>query len=174
MTTTVDLRLVRVSDAAEVSSFARRNRAFLEPFEPARADEYYSESGQRLRLASLLRQHEAGSMVPFVITRDDALVGFLNINNIVRGSFESGSLGYSVDADAGGLGIATAAVAIATRHAFDVLGLHRLEAGTLVTNLRSQRVLEKNGFERYGLAPKYLRIADAWQDHVLFQRLTDA
>jgi ribosomal-protein-alanine N-acetyltransferase len=37
--------------------------------------------------------------------------------------------------------------------------------------VRSQRVLEHNGFLRFGLAPQYLRIAGRWQDHVLFQKL---
>ena len=56
-------------------------------------------------------------------------------------------------------------------HAFGQLDLHRLEAGTLVDNLGSQRVLEKNDFERIGLAPGYLKIAGAWRDHILFQRI---
>jgi ribosomal-protein-alanine N-acetyltransferase len=54
------------------------------------------------------------------------------------------------------------------------LRLHRAEAGTLVHNIGSQRVLERNGFARYGLAPKYLRIAGRWQDHVLFQRINES
>ncbi len=49
-----------------------------------------------------------------------------------------------------------------------------MEAGTLVHNLGSQRVLERNGFVRFGLAPQYLRIAGRWQDHVLFQVLNPA
>jgi ribosomal-protein-alanine N-acetyltransferase len=35
----------------------------------------------------------------------------------------------------------------------------------------SQRVLERNGFVRYGLAPAYLEIAGRWQDHVMYQAL---
>jgi len=58
------------------------------------------------------------------------------------------------------------------RVAFGELDLHRLEAGTLVHNTASQRVLEKNGFVQYGSAPGYLRIAGRWQDHLLFQRLS--
>ena len=57
--------------------------------------------------------------------------------------------------------------------AFGPLGLHRLEAGTLVDNIGSQRVLEKNGFTRIGIAPRYLRIGGAWQDHLLFQRTVE-
>jgi len=37
----------------------------------------------------------------------------------------------------------------------------------------SQRVLTGNGFERIGIAPKYLRIAGEWQDHILFQLLLE-
>ena len=51
------------------------------------------------------------------------------------------------------------------------VGLHRLEAGTLLHNVASQRVLTKCGFERIGAARSYLHIDAAWQDHVLFQRL---
>lgn len=174
MTAPVSLRLIRLSDAAEVSAVTTRNRQFLRPFDPVRPPEYFSERGQRGRISSLLAQYDAGTMVPFVIVQDAAIVGSLNLNNIVRGSFESASLGYWVDEGAGGHGVATAAVRLATTHAFDVLGLHRVEAGTLVTNERSQRVLMKNGFTRYGLAPKYLNIDGRWQDHVLFQRLADA
>ncbi|MNH44766.1 ribosomal-protein-S5-alanine N-acetyltransferase [compost metagenome] len=53
------------------------------------------------------------------------------------------------------------------------LRLHRMQAATLLHNIGSQRVLLGNGFERIGLAPKYLRIAGEWQDHVLFQRLLE-
>lgn len=67
--------------------------------------------------------------------------------------------------------MATAAVAEAAEIATMDLGLHRLQAETLVHNAGSQRVLEKNGFSRYGLAPKYLLIAGHWQDHVMFQRI---
>ena len=51
------------------------------------------------------------------------------------------------------------------------LGLHRVEAGTLVHNVASQRVLLRTGFSQYGLAPKFLFIAGDWQDHILFQRI---
>jgi RimJ/RimL family protein N-acetyltransferase len=61
------------------------------------------------------------------------------------------------------------AVADIKRVAFGTLMLHRIEAGTLKHNIRSRRVLERNGFERFGLAPDYLRIDGRWQGHVMFQ-----
>jgi ribosomal-protein-alanine N-acetyltransferase len=53
--------------------------------------------------------------------------------------------------------------------AFGGLRLHRIQAATLLHNLRSQRVLERNGFVRFGVAPAYLNIAGKWQDHALYQ-----
>jgi ribosomal-protein-alanine N-acetyltransferase len=50
-------------------------------------------------------------------------------------------------------------------------GLHRVEAGTLVHNTRSQAVLRRTGFTEYGVAERMLFIAGEWQDHTLFQRL---
>lgn len=67
--------------------------------------------------------------------------------------------------------MATRAIAQAVDIAFGELNLHRLEAGTLLHNVASQRALERNSFERYGMAPQLVRIAGRWQDHVLFQRV---
>jgi ribosomal-protein-alanine N-acetyltransferase len=83
---------------------------------------------------------------------------------------QGGVLGYWVDKDHTGRGVAKAAVEFLEGEALE-LGLHRLEAGTMVENLASQRVLEARGFERYGLAPKLLFLNGAWRDHVLYQKL---
>ena len=76
--------------------------------------------------------------------------------------------------DQTGQGFATQAVGEAVAYAFEQLGLHRVQAGTLVHNEASQGVLARNGFEQFGLAPRYLEIEGAWQDHLLFQRLNEA
>lgn len=97
------------------------------------------------------------------------MVGRITLNGIVRGPFQSCSLGYWLSASHNGRGLATKAVQEIRRVAFEELRLHRIEAGTLRHNVRSQRVLERNGFVRFGLAPAYLQIAGEWQDHVMFQ-----
>jgi ribosomal-protein-alanine N-acetyltransferase len=91
----------------------------------------------------------------------------------VYGFFRSASVGYWVAEDRNAKGLATAAVGELVTRAFGELGLHRLEAGTLVDNIASQRVLEKNDFDRIGLARRYLLIAGEWRDHILFQRTAD-
>jgi [ribosomal protein S5]-alanine N-acetyltransferase len=60
-----------------------------------------------------------------------------------------------------------------TRLAFGEAGLHRLRAGTLLHDVASQTVLRRNGFTPIGVAPRYLRIAGRWQDHLLLPLLAD-
>ncbi|QGN34892.1 GNAT family N-acetyltransferase [Microlunatus sp. Gsoil 973] len=158
-------------DAVAVASLLRTNRAFLARWDPVRDDAWFTEKGQRAELEQALARHDQGLVVPYVIHADGQTVGRLNINNIVRGAFQSAHLGYWVDQAINGRGVATAAVAEAVRRAFGELQLHRLQADTLVHNVASQRVLAHNDFTRIGLAPRYLRIAGCWQDHLLHQRL---
>ena len=106
-----------------------------------------------------------------IIMVDSLPVGRVTLSGIVRGAFQSTHLGYWVGADHNGLGVASSAVALILELGFGELGLHRVEAGTLVHNKGSQRVLAKNGFERIGLARAYLQIGGQWQDHLLFQRV---
>jgi ribosomal-protein-alanine N-acetyltransferase len=169
----ISTRPVEPADAPVLAELLRANRAGFAPFEPVRGDDYYTPEGQADAIRVALDGHATGTTVAHVIVADGRIAGRITLNNVVRGVFQSGSLGYWVDAALHGRGIATAAVGALTRVAFAEMGLHRLEAGTLVHNIGSQRVLERNGFTRFGLAPRYLRIAGRWQDHVLYQRLNE-
>jgi [ribosomal protein S5]-alanine N-acetyltransferase len=167
-------RLVDVDDALAITELVRQNREFLAPWEPARTDSYFTVEAQRELIEAALDRMRRGESLPHVILDDDGAVqGRINLNNIVRGAFQSCSLGYWLGESASGRGLATRAVACMKGIAFGRLMLHRIEAGTLRHNVRSQRVLERNGFERFGLAPNYLHIEGRWQDHVMFQVLSE-
>lgn len=163
------VRPISLDDVPALVRQLTGNREFLAPFEPTRDDAYFTESGQRAVVAAALRQHEAGVTAPYAILDDGELVGRITLSEIVRGPLQSCSLGYWVAESANGRGVASAAVRDVLALAFGPLGLHRVQAATLVHNTRSQRVLSHNGFVRIGLAPDLLRIAGRWQDHVLFQ-----
>jgi ribosomal-protein-alanine N-acetyltransferase len=169
----VGVRVVTEGDAAVLVELLRANRNFLAPWEPVREDEFFTPERQRRDIAQALAGYEHGASVPCVILRSGEIVGRVTISDIVRGAFQSAHLGYWVGRAHNGQGVATAAVAAMLGLAFDELGLHRLQADTLVHNTGSQRVLARNGFTRIGLAPRYLQIAGRWQDHVLHQRLNE-
>jgi ribosomal-protein-alanine N-acetyltransferase len=166
----IEIRRLTLDDAAELSAVIRANRSYLEPWEPLRDSAFYTEAGQRKFIADQIGQENS---VPHVILEDGRIVGRINLNNIIRGPFLSVSVGYWVARETAGRGVASAALATVVRAAFTEHGLHRVEAGTLLHNVRSQRVLERNGFERFGMAPRYLNIAGRWQDHYLYQLLAE-
>ena len=166
-------RLITTDDAPALAKLVQENREFLAPWDPVHSERYYTEAGQLADIRDALIQYRQGIKLPRVIvTESGEVAGRINLNNIVRGAFQSGSLGYWVSAAQNGRGLATAAVRDMVQLAFGELRLHRVEAGTLLHNVRSQRVLERNGFVRYGMAPQYIKIAGRWQDHALFQLLS--
>lgn len=161
------IRPIRPEDAEELAALYDANRDFLAPFEPRRPPEFFTAQGQRERLA---RQVADGTH-PFAILDGEAIAGTINLFHIVRESLQSCTIGYWIDRARNGRGLATGAVEAVVEYAFGELELHRVEAATLVDNAASQRVLEKAGFERIGVARQFLRIDDEWRDFVLFQRI---
>jgi GrpB-like predicted nucleotidyltransferase (UPF0157 family)/L-amino acid N-acyltransferase YncA len=167
------IRLIEVADADALAALYAANRDYLRRFEPRRPDAFFTAAGQAERARAEAANAQAGRRYAHVILDATEIAGTIAIDNIVRGAGQMATIGYWVDQSRAGRGLATRAVAAAVETAFEPLGLHRVQAGTLLDNRASQRVLEKNGFERFGVAPRYLNIADRWQDHVLYQRLAD-
>lgn len=168
-------RLVTLADAEALAGLVRENRTFMAPWDPVRDESYYTVGGQRKLVAAALGKYEAGQSLPHVIIGPTGtIIGRIALSSIERGSFLSARLGYFVAETHNGRGVAGAAIGEMISYAFTGLGLHRVEAGTLVDNARSQRALLRNGFVRIGIAPAYLQIAGRWQDHTLFQRTDGA
>jgi ribosomal-protein-alanine N-acetyltransferase len=164
------IRELAAEDAAAMADAYRRNREHLAPWDPRRDEEFYTEAGQAAAIAGQLASVSSGLLAAWVLTHEDRVVGRVNLNNIVMGVLRSASIGYWVDAEHLGKGLASGAVEYACAQA-QGRGLHRVEAGTLLHNTASQRVLERCGFEVYGMAPRFLFIAGDWQDHRLYQRI---
>ena len=165
-------RLIQRDDAAAIAEILSRNREFMAPTEPDRDESFYTVEGQLQFIGVALAEHQAGIRLPHVILGDDGgVVGRATLYEIVRGPLHSASLGYYVDGRRNGRGFASRATGEMVSIAFGELGLHRVQAGTQLDNLASQRVLAKNGFRQYGYAPGYVLLAGQWRDEVLFQRL---
>ncbi|WP_300677557.1 GNAT family protein [Nocardioides sp.] len=167
------LRLIEATDAAALTELRLANRAHLARSGPERSEEYFTLAGQEAAIDDALSRFGAGLDVPLMIVDAGHPVGQVSLSNIVRGPLQSANLGYWIAAAGQGRGLVSRAVAAMIEVARDDLGLHRLEAGTLVDNERSQSVLLRAGFERIGLARRLLLIEGQWEDHVLFQRLLD-
>jgi ribosomal-protein-alanine N-acetyltransferase len=119
-------------------------------------------------VTALRGEARAGRVLPFAVTFEDELVGQLTIGGVQYGSLRGASIGYWVDQAHAGRGIIPTAVALATDHAFGVLGLHRVEISMRPENERSRRVAEKLGYVFEGERRSYLHIDGAWRDHLVY------
>lgn len=164
------VRPIRLSDAGPLAAAYVRNREHLAPWEPTRWDDFFTSEGQQWIIRGQLERVQAGEHAAWVLTHGEEIVGRVVLNNVVRAVFCSAALGYWVDHEHLRRGLARALVEHACARARE-LGLHRVEAATLLHNVASQRVLLGAGFEHVGTARDYLFIAGRWQDHHLYQRL---
>ncbi|HUZ83985.1 MAG TPA: GNAT family protein [Gaiellales bacterium] len=169
----VTLRPLEPDDAELLAAMYTHNRAFMAPFDPPRPPDLFTAAGQRRELDALVRDRLGDRRHRFLIEADGAPAGVISVSNLIRGPFQNASIGYWVARDLNGRGIATAAVGEVVAWAFGEAGLHRLEAGTLVDNLRSQAVLRRNRFRRIGRSARYLFIGGEWRDHLLFARTVE-
>lgn len=98
------------------------------------------------------------------------LVGFARLG---LGPFRSGELGYAIRRDRWRQGYATEASRLLTDHAFDELGLHRVQAHCGPENAASQAVLKRLGFRYEGRVRHHVFTNGGWRDSLLYAVLED-
>jgi len=168
------VRDLRPGDADEMLELRMRNREFFTPFEPSVTADHYTHRAQLEAIVRGNRAWDEDHEYTFgVAVADGSLVGRVRLSVVVRGPWQNANLGYYVDGAHNRRGICTEAVGLVVAFAFDRLGLHRVQAAVMPRNAGSIRVLEKNRFRREGMAPSYLRINGAWEDHLIFARTAE-
>jgi [ribosomal protein S5]-alanine N-acetyltransferase len=173
---TARLRLVPANPllAGRVAAFFERNAAHLAPWEPRRA-QLTDPFAQQLHLEQLAKAFADGSGWRWLLLAagdDSRVIGSVAVNNIVRGYFQSGNLGYALDGSLQGQGLMQEAVEAVMAHLFSPeVALHRLQAACRPENHRSLALLARMGFRTIGLAERYLCIDGEWRDHLLCERV---
>jgi [ribosomal protein S5]-alanine N-acetyltransferase len=177
---TARLRLVAadVSHAAALTDFHDRNRAHLAPWDPPTEPDFFTEAVQAQRLVEAAAAFAAGTGYRYLLQPiGDAgrVIGTLNFSNIVRGPFQSCSVGYALDQPYEGQALMTEALRCAIAEMFSPrINLHRIQAAFRPENWRSAEVLKRVGFLDEGLAADYLFIDGAWRVHRLVALLNKA
>lgn len=165
----IQLVPANVSLAGQVVDYYRRNRSFLETFEPVRDEVFFSLGYQREVLKKEMRAYEEKTAFRFYMIpaeRPTEVIGIIGLNNVVWGAFRSAFLGYKLDKDFLNKGYMSMAVKMLVKYAFEELRLHRIEANVMPKNKASLRVLEKNHFINEGISKYYLHINGVWEDHI--------
>ncbi len=153
------LRKPAEADADEFVERVVASRDHLEPFVYASTDvaafRQWLVRGARPEIEQFL-----------VCARDgDAIVGFVNLNNIVRGSFQSAAAGWASFLPHAHRGHLTEGLDLALEVAFTQLRLHRIEANIQPSNHRSRELARRCGFTLEGYSPEFLEVGGAWRDH---------
>jgi ribosomal-protein-alanine N-acetyltransferase len=166
----ISIRRFEPRDAPAVLDLRVRNREFFKPWEPIRDESAFQLGGVESELQISMSLWKRGDAFVFGVftSPGEELVGGVALRNIARGAWQNATLGYWIDREHNGRGFATEAVTLAVSFAFDEAGLHRVQAGTLLHNIASQRVLEKAGFRFEGISQRYLLINGNWEDHRMY------
>lgn len=169
----IELRLLTPENAREVLDYYIRNKEHLRKFEPARDENFYTLEAQRRDILENYKQYLNGTGINFGIFKDNRFIGKIRLFNIVMGVFKNAFVGYSMDKDEQGKGYMKDALRTVINYAFNDLGIHRIEATTLLNNLKSQAVLSGCGFKEIGISEKYLYVNGEWKDHKIFYITSD-
>jgi [ribosomal protein S5]-alanine N-acetyltransferase len=164
----VQLRPLRYRDARDWNDVRSRNVAWLRPWDATSPDPRATPVSFRAMVRRLNAQARLGESLPWVLAVDGRLAGQVNVSGIVRGSAQSGHIGYWIGQQFAGHGHVPTGVAMAIDYCFGTLGLHRIEINIRPENHASLRVVHKLGLRAEGRRERYLHIDGDWRDHLAF------
>lgn len=134
-------------------------------------------AGEEERLRALLPTGDEGPGDPtgllVIELGDRGPVGALALQLVSERSRIAELTRLMVSPQARRAGVATAAVRLVCRRAFDELGLHRVQAETYGDNPAAQRVFERAGFTREGTRRRAYWRRERWVDGALFGMIAE-
>ena len=159
MRTSVYIRPTVLSDQKDFVAAVRDSKALHHP--------WIGAPNTPVKFRAYVRRMAPPANGAFLVCRRDtlALVGVINLTNVVRGVFQSGYLGYYAFAGNERQGLMREGLQAFVRHAFKSLKLHRLEANIQPGNARSIALVSSCGFQKEGYSPRYLKVGGRWRDH---------
>ena len=169
------LRLPLLTDYKSWVILRRRSEDFLNKWEPEKDSNYYSKTNFNQRVKWAKKNFNSKNVIHlFIFLRsNNLLVGGITLDNIRYGPFQSATLGYWLGEEFSKKGIMTESLISLIRYANKDLGISRIEAATLPTNLASRRLLEKCNFKYEGVGQYFLQIKGKWEHHILYANIYD-
>ncbi|TDB79395.1 N-acetyltransferase [Actinomadura sp. KC216] len=155
----VGLRRVAAIDQEAFVDLSRRSESYFRPWilAPKTAAEF----------DRYVKRFDGVAAEGFVVCllETKAMAGFVNINEIVRGPYQRGVIGYGAFVSGTGHGYMTEGLQLLLNYAFDDLGLHRVEADIQPDNHRSRKLVQRLRFRKEGFSPNFIKINGRWMDH---------
>jgi RimJ/RimL family protein N-acetyltransferase len=165
----VTLRELRASDAASLCALLTTEEVsrFISP-PPTTVD------GFERFIAWTLRQRRAGTYVCFAVTLDstDTAIGIFQLRELEAG-FGTAEWGFVIGSAYWGSGVFQEGADLMVDFAFEVVGVHRLEARAAVKNGRGNGALRKIGAVQEGLLRKSFQKDGEYLDQALWTILRE-
>ena len=165
----VRLREVDVEDAASLLSLLSRDAIAQVIAPPPRSS---GELASRIDAARLERLDGRGICFAAIPAAQRLPVGLFRVRELERG-FDSAEWEFVLAPEHWGTGLFYAAAPAVVDFAFDVLGVHRLEARSAVHNGRGNGALRKIGAVQEGVLRQSLEQDHGWVDQALWTLLAD-
>lgn len=170
------LSVLKKSNSRAVADYLCRNREFHRKWSQTHDDSYFTPKTQKDYLSFDCSEYKAGRLVPLWITYKDQpnrIIGRVSFFNFAYGGMMSCSLGYHLDQEETGKGIATEAISNACQMIMKYMKIHRIEAFILPNNNKSLAVIRRCGFLHEGKRISYMNINGEWEDHEAFYLLNE-
>ncbi len=162
------LRPLRRRDRGDFERLRARSVDWLRPWD---ATDPLSERGPA-DFRTLRRwadeQARLGTSLPLAMVVGGRVIGQITAGPIQYGAVRSAVLGYWVDREMAGRGLAPRAAALVIDHLFAELGLHRVEVTVRPENAPSLRVVQKLNLRPEGLRRAAIHVDGGWRDHLVF------
>ena len=160
-TTRLTLRRMTPKDAPDMYEYACRESVTRYLLWSPHPD----ENSTRRYLEQLQDQYKSGDFYDWAITltENGKMIGTCGYTEIDLQN-ERGEVGYVLNPDYWGQGIACEAVMAVLEYGFTSLGLYRIEAHYIIGNDRSRRVMEKCGMTFEGILRSFMLIKGEHRD----------
>ena len=166
------LRPLVATDFEAWSEVRLRNGEWLTKWEPmpliTSPDPAKSRDAFTHRCAARDRERQSGNAYCLGLFVNNVIAGEVNLNSVMRGAMQSGTIGYWIDEAKAGNSYVSEAVLVLMKFAFEELRLHRMEVCIVPRNANSRRVVEKLQLREEGVAERFLEINGVWEDHVRY------
>ena len=159
--------------AEVILAYHKKNENHFNPTSPEKPQDFFTREFWQKKIWESRKAWQEETAFRFIFMQKDSdfesgpILGTINFTQVFRGPFQACFLGYGIDGERQGQGLTTEALKAAIQWLFKEKNLHRIMANHLLDNIASEKVLEKLGFQKEGLAKDYLFIDGQWRDHIL-------
>ena len=168
------IRLPQRRDYIEWRHLRDKNYESLKNWEPDGTSLNLSYQNFKSRVWWANKGFEEKKVLSMLIFKksDQALMGSITLENIIRKPFYSSNLGYWMGQEYRRLGYMSCAIECLLQFADNNWGITKFYAATLGENTPSISLLKKLNFCEEGKLLKYLKINGVWRDHLLFSHIS--